>query len=278
MSDASLYERIAQAAEAVRDRAPGGWEIGLILGSGLGGLAERIERGVSIPYGEIPHFPGTTVSGHAGRLVLGELGGRRVAALQGRVHAYEGHDLGEVTFPVRVLRALGAGRLILTAAAGGIREDLRPGDLVCLSDHINLLGGSPLRGGNDTRLGPRFPDMSEVYSAGLRALAQRVAEEQGIGLRECVYAGVAGPQYETPAEVRMLRVLGGDVVGMSTVPEAIAARHGGMEVLGFAVVTNLAAGVTAGRLDHEEVLRAGLDAGPRLGGLIEGVIRNLPFY
>jgi purine-nucleoside phosphorylase len=196
-------------------------------------------------------------------------------ALQGRFHYYEGHDLDAVTFPVRMLRRLGVGTLILTAAAGGVGAGLKPGDLVCLSDHLNLIGHNPLRGPNDDRLGVRFPDMSEVYSSRLRVLADEEARGLGMALKSGVYACMPGPSYETPAEIRMLRTLGADVVGMSTVPEAIVARHSGMEVLAFALVSNAAAGVVATPIHHDEVLRAGREAAPRLGALIEGVIRRL---
>jgi purine-nucleoside phosphorylase len=227
---------------------------------------------VAIPYERIPHFPRTTVAGHAGRAIVGDLHGSSVLMLQGRFHYYEGHDLDAVTFPVRVLQRLGVGTLILTAATGGIRTDLRPGDLILLSDHLNLLGANPLRGVNDDRLGTRFPDMTEVYSARLRRLAREESERLGIFVKEGVYACMPGPSYETPAEIRMLRALGADVVGMSTVPEAIVARHAGMEVLGIALVSNAAAGVLGTPITHDEVLTVGREAAPRLAALIERVI------
>jgi purine-nucleoside phosphorylase len=198
-----------------------------------------------------------------------------VLILQGRVHYYEGHDLDAVTFPVRVLQCLGVRTLILTAATGGIRPDLRPGALVCLADHLNLIGLNPLRGPNDDRLGTRFPDMTEVYSARLRALALEEAERLGVSLTLGVYASMPGPSYETPAEIRMLRTLGADLVGMSTVPEAIVARHAGMDVLALALVSNAAAGVTGAPITHDEVLAAGRHATPLLAGLIEGVVKRL---
>ena len=247
----------------------------VVLGSGLGPLADRMRDRVVIPYATIPHFPVPTVAGHPGNLVAGTIGGGRVVALQGRFHYYEGHELDAVTFPVRVLRRLGVETLILTAAAGGVGAGLEPGDLVCLSDHLNLIGQNPLRGPNDDRLGVRFPDMSEVYSSRLRVLADEEAGGLGMALKSGVYACLPGPSYETPAEVRMLRTLGADVVGMSTVPEAIVARHSGMEVLAFALVSNAAAGVVETPIHHDEVLEAGRGAGPRLGALIEGVIRRL---
>ena len=228
-----------------------------------------------IPYGQIPHFPETTVAGHHGNLVVGTIGARRVAVLQGRFHSYEGHDLETVTFPVRVLQALRVKALILTAATGGIRPDLRPGDLMALADHLNLIGANPLRGPNNDRLGTRFPDMSAVYSRRLRFLAVAEAEAMGFTLHEGVYACLPGPSYETPAEIRMLRTLGADVVGMSTVPEAIVARHAGMDVLAFAIVSNSAAGISETPITHEEVLKAGAEAGPRLGALIGAVVGKL---
>ena len=221
---------------------------------------------MAIPYGQIPYFPRPSVAGHGGHLVAGTLSGAGVLILQGRFHYYEGHDLDAVTFPVRVLQRLGVRTLILTAATGGITPDLRPGDLVCLADHLNLIGLNPLRGPNDDRLGTRFPDMTEVYSARLRALALEEAERLGVAPTLGVYACLPGPSYETPAEIRMLRTLGADVVGMSTVPEAIVARHAGMDVLAFALVTNAAAGVTGAPITHDEVLAAGRNATPLLAG------------
>ena len=243
MGKEDQFARIEEAAEAVRPAFGVPARVAVVLGSGLGPLADRMRDRVVIPYATIPHFPAPTVAGHPGNLVAGTLGGGRVVALQGRFHYYEGHELDAVTFPVRVLRRLGVETLILTAAAGGIGAGLEPGDLVCLSDHLNLIGQNPLRGPNDDRLGVRFPDMSEVYSSRLRALADEEARGLGMTLKSGVYACLPGPSYETPAEIRMLRTLGADVVGMSTVPEAIVARHSGMEVLAFALVSNAAAGV-----------------------------------
>ena len=238
-------------------------------------LADRLANPTVIPYATIPHFPTPTVSGHLGNLIVGEVGTTRVAALQGRFHYYEGHDLDAVTFPIRVLRAIGVQTVILTAATGGINREFRPGDLVCLSDHLNLLGAHPLRGPNDDRLGLRFPDMTHVYSAELRKLAGEESIKLGIDLFEGVYACLSGPSYETPAEIRMLRGLGADVVGMSTVPEAIVARHGGMNVLAFALVTNAAAGMSGAPTTHDEVLEAGREAGQRLARLIEAIVSRI---
>jgi purine-nucleoside phosphorylase len=267
-----LFDRVEQAASAVAAKVPSPPRVAVVLGSGLGPLADRLADRVVVPYSEIPHFPVPTVAGHHGNLVVGSLGGARVVYLQGRFHFYEGHDLTTVTFPVRVLRRLGVDSLVLTAATGGINRGYRPGDIVCLSDHLNLIGQNPLRGPNDDRLGPRFPDMSEVYSRRLREIASEEATRLGLTLRSGVYACLPGPSYETPAEIRMLAALGADVVGMSTVPEAVVARHSGMEVLAFALVTNAAAGLTGETISHEEVLEAGRQAVPRLGGLIEAVV------
>jgi purine-nucleoside phosphorylase len=277
MSHLDLFHRANEAAVAIREAVSDPPSIAVVLGSGLGTLAERLDDPVIVPYGQIPHFPHPTVTGHHGNLVVGGFGDgpARLWILQGRFHAYEGHDLDAVTFPVRVLQCLGVSTLILTAATGGINTALRPGDLVCVSDHLNLIGANPLRGPNDERLGVRFPDMTQVYSPALQALAQEEAGRLGLGLTPGVYACMPGPSYETPAEIRMLRALGADVVGMSTVPEAIVARHAGMDVLAFALVSNMAAGVLGVPITHEEVLEAGRAAAPRLGRLIENIVRRL---
>jgi purine-nucleoside phosphorylase len=245
---------IEKAADVLRQRMPAPPAIGLILGSGLGVLAEEIEEAVRIPYEEIPGFPVSTVEGHAGRLVCGRLEGAAVVAMQGRFHYYEGYSLREVTFPVRVMKALGVRQLIVTNAAGGVNEQFRPGDLMIISDHINLLGTNPLIGPNDPELGPRFPDLTEAYSRRLRQLAKEAAAKLGLRVQEGVYVANTGPSYETPAEIRMIRTLGGDAVGMSTVPEVIVARHGGMEVLGISCISNMAAGMSDAPLHHDEVV------------------------
>jgi purine-nucleoside phosphorylase len=275
VSPPELFDRAEQAADSIRAHVAEPPSIAAVLGSGLGLLADRLGDSLVIPYGSIPHFPRPSVAGHQGNLIAGTLGGARLWVLQGRLHSYEGHDLATVTFPIRVLQRLGVSTLILTAAAGGINTELKPGDLVCLTDHLNLIGASPLRGRHDDRLGVRFPDMTEVYSARLRALAREEADRLGMRLPGGVYACVGGPNYETPAEIRMLRTLGADVVGMSTAPEAIVARHAGIEVLAFALVANMAAGVLGVPITHEEVLQAGREAAPRLGQLIENVARRL---
>lgn len=275
MTSPDLYARAREAAETVRAVVPDPPRIAVVLGSGLGTLADRLTDRVDLPYTSLPHFPIPTVAGHTGRLNAGILGTARVLMLQGRFHHYEGYDLDAVTFPVRVLRLLGVQALILTAATGGIRPDLGPGAIVCLADHLNLLGANPLRGPNDDRLGLRFPDMTDVYSPRLRALAFEEAARLALPLKSCVYACLPGPSYETPAEIRMLRVLGADVVGMSTVPEAIVARHSGLDVLAFALVTNAAAGLGNTPISHREVLDEGRRAGSRLGELIARVVERL---
>ncbi len=247
----------------------------IVLGSGLNELAGRVDQARVIPYGQIPHFPVTRVAGHAGQVLCGKLAGEDVIVFQGRFHYYEGHDLETVTFPVRVVQQLGVKVLILTAATGGIRFGLRPGSLVVLADHLNMIGANPLRGPNDERLGTRFPDMGEVYSGRLRAIALEEGSCLGLDLDSAVYACMPGPCYETPAEIKMLRTLGADVVGMSTVPEAIVARHAGMEVLAIALVSNVAAGFSDAPITHEEVLEAGKRAGPDLAKLIERVVGRI---
>jgi purine-nucleoside phosphorylase len=269
----TIYEQSAESARFIRAWIGEFPRVTVVLGSGLGGLADRVERPVVMACRELPHWPKPTVEGHAGNLIVGTLGGTRVSFLQGRLHYYEGHDLEAATFPIRVLQRLGVRTLILTSAAGGIAPDLRTGDLVVVSDHLNLLGGNPLRGPHDPRFGDRFPDMSEVYSSRLRTLACEAAASAGQVLKTGVYAAMSGPSYETPAEIRMLRTLGADVVGMSTVPEAIVARQSGMEVLAFSVVTNPAAGLGAVPLDHHDVLEAGEAAG---GNLAEVLLRVIP--
>jgi purine-nucleoside phosphorylase len=235
---ASLFDRIQAAAEVVRARSTLVPEVAIVLGTGLGGLVREITVEAEVPYESIPGFPLSTVESHAGRLLLGRLGGRPVVAMQGRFHRYEGYDLQQVTFPIRVMYALGARTLVVSNACGGMNPLWSPGDLVLLSDHINLLGDNPLVGANDERLGERFPDMSAPYDPALRSLARAIALELGIMLREGVYAAVPGPNLETRAEYRMLRTMGADVVGMSTVPEVIVARHQGMRTLGISIVTD----------------------------------------
>ena len=250
-------------------------EIAVVLGSGLGHFVAALEDTVTVPYADIPNFPRPTAAGHAGQLVIGKIGELTLAAMQGRVHMYEGYSSREAGFPVRVLGRLGIKSLVLTNAAAGINPAYRQGGLVALRDHINLQGGNPLHGPNDERFGPRFPDMTEAYSARLRRLAQDAARELSIELPEGVYAAHAGPSYETPAEIRFLRTIGADLVGMSTVPEVIVARHMGIEVLAISCVTNLAAGLAGGEITHQEVLETGERAGKTLTALLTAVLPHI---
>jgi purine-nucleoside phosphorylase len=231
--------------------------IGVVLGSGLGGFAAELENRVDLPYSDLPGWPGSTAVGHAGKLILGKVGDLDVAVMAGRVHLYEGYSPAQVTYGVRVLGAMGVRSMVFTNAAGAINLSLGRGSLMLISDHINLQGCNPLVGPNDDRLGPRFPDMSEAYCPQYRATAKQVAGELDIAVAEGVYAAVLGPSYETPAEIRFLRTIGADVVGMSTVPEVIVANHMGMKVLGLSCVTNMAAGILSQKIDHEEVLETG---------------------
>ena len=248
------YDEIKAAADAVRARVRDVPAAAIVLGSGLGDFAGSLDDAVSLAYGDLPHWPQSTVAGHAGRLVVGTCRGHRIAALAGRSHLYEGHDPGTVTFAVRVLGVLGIKALILTNAAGGVNTGFAQGALMVIDDHINLIGGNPLVGANDERFGPRFPDMTEVYSARLRRLADEAGRETGVTLPHGVYVALLGPSYETPAEIRYLRTIGADAVGMSTVPEAMVARHMGLRVAGISMLTNLAAGISDKPLNHEEVL------------------------
>lgn len=254
---AAAYEkRVEGAAQAIR-HACGEAEIGIILGSGLGEYVEALENPKVLPYAEIPEFPASTVPGHAGEWHAGTLHGKRAAMMRGRFHFYEGYSLQDVTLPVRVMQTLGVRTLIVTNAAGGVNTGFAPGDLMVISDFINMTGANPLFGPNMDAFGPRFPDMSKAFDPALRALAHRCAQSRGITLREGVYAQMTGPCYETPAEIRMLRVLGADAVGMSTVPETIIARHGGQRVLGISCITNMAAGILDQPLNHAEVMQTG---------------------
>lgn len=273
---ADLVTRLSYAAAWVRGKTDLVPAAGMILGSGLGGFAARLERATAIPYSEIPAFPVSKVDGHDGRLVLGELPaegrGVPVAVMQGRVHAYEGWGADEVAFGARVLCSLGIRALLVTNAAGGVNPAFAPGDLVRIVDHLNLSGRNPLVGENDERLGPRFPDLTEAYDPHLGALLDEAAAVLGIPLGKGVYACVLGPSYETPAEVRMLRALGADLVGMSSVPEVLAARHMGVPVAAISVVTNLAAGLAGKALGHGEVTEAAGRAGGRLAALVSAWI------
>ena len=276
-SDPSAHtlEMVGAAAERVRvrfDRAP---EAAIVLGTGLGGLAKEIDVEATIPYAEIPGFPLSTVESHAGRLLCGTLGGKTVVAMQGRFHRYEGYTLRQVTFPVRVLRALGAETLVVSNAAGGMDPFWNPGEVMLIADHINLLGDNPLIGPNDDRLGVRFPDMSAPYDAALRALAREVALEQRIVLREGVYVAISGPALETRAEYRMLRTLGADVVGMSTVPEVIVAVHAGMRVLGFSIMTDQCLPDSLEAVTLDTIIANAATAEPKLTALVRGVLERM---
>jgi purine-nucleoside phosphorylase len=271
----SLYDRVQAAAALVRGRTALAPEVGIILGTGLGGLAREIAVEAEVPYGEIPGFPLSTVETHAGRLLLGRLGGRPVVAMQGRFHRYEGYDLQQVTFPVRVMHALGARTLVVSNACGGMNPLWGPGDLVLLSDHINLLGDNPLVGPNDERLGPRFPDMSAPYDSELRGLARQAALELGIVLREGVYVAVPGPNLETRAEYRMLRAMGADVVGMSTVPEVIVAGHQGMRTVGISIITDQCLPDALEPADIGRIIATAGRAEPHLTRLITTLVERL---
>ncbi|MCM3236885.1 purine-nucleoside phosphorylase [Heyndrickxia oleronia] len=248
------FQQIEQAVTYLQGKYTKTPRIGLILGSGLGVLADEIEDAVKIRYEDIPEFPISTVEGHAGQLVFGSLSGMEVVAMQGRFHYYEGYSFDQVTFPVRVMKELGVEVLVVTNAAGGVNETYEPGDLMIISDHINNMGSNPLIGPNDNRFGARFPDMSEPYNKELRLIARNVAEKLNIRIQEGVYVGNTGPTYETPAEVRMIRTFGGDAVGMSTVPEVIVAKHAGLKILGISCISNMASGILDQPLTHDEVI------------------------
>lgn len=263
---------IAEAADYITSRTQLKPQVGLILGSGLGILGDNLKNAVTIPYEDIPHFPISTVEGHAGELLIGTISGRAVVLMRGRFHMYEGYGPELTSFPVRVMKSIGVSILVVTNAAGGINTGYEPGDLMLISDHINLTGRNPLIGPNEDELGVRFPDMSEAYSRRLRALAVQMARQQGFSLREGVYIGVLGPSYETPAEIRMMRIMGADAVGMSTVAEVVAARHSGIEVLGISCISNMASGILDQPLSHQEVMETTEKVKTRFLGLVEGLI------
>lgn len=271
----SSFEAIERAAAAVRARFARVPDVAIVLGTGLGGLTKAIDVEQVIEYGDIPEFPLSTVESHAGRLLCGQLAGKTVIAMQGRFHRYEGYSLQQVTFPVRVLRALGARTLVVSNACGGMHPLWEAGDLMLIADHINLLGDNPLLGRNDGRLGPRFPDMSEPYDAALRVTARAEAKRQGITLREGVYVAVTGPNLETRAEYRMLRTLGADVVGMSTVPEVIVAVHGGMRVLGVSIITDMCLPDALEPASLDKIIAVAAKAEPQLTSLITGVLERM---
>ncbi|MBZ5750424.1 purine-nucleoside phosphorylase [Metabacillus rhizolycopersici] len=269
------YNQIKEAANYVKVKFNDTPKVGLILGSGLGVLADEIEQSVKIPYDEIPNFPVSTVEGHAGQLVFGTLKGAKVVAMQGRFHFYEGYSLDKVTAPVRVMKELGVETLIVTNAAGGINESFEAGDLMLITDHINNMGANPLIGPNDSNIGVRFPDMSESYNLNLREMAKSSANELNIKLQEGVYVGNTGPSYETPAEIRALRTLGGDAVGMSTVPEVIVAKHAGLNVLGISCISNMAAGILNQPLSHDEVIETTEKVRVNFLNLVKSIVEKI---
>jgi purine-nucleoside phosphorylase len=269
------YDQVKEAADAVRGRIGEIPAIGVVLGSGLGGFVESLDDAVSMPFAELPHWPASHVPGHEGRLAVGKVRGRTIIALAGRSHVYEGHSLPTVTFAVRVLGLAGVRVLILTNAAGAINMGFGPGALMVIDDHVNLMGSNPLVGPNDDRFGPRFPDMSQVYSPRLRRSADLAGRAVQVTLVHGIYAALPGPSYETPAEIRYLRMIGVDAVGMSTVPEAIVARHMGIEVLGLSCISNMAAGVSPKPLDHAEVIEAARRMRGAFSSLLEGIVGQL---
>lgn len=268
-------QRVREAAEYVASQTDLRPAVGLILGSGLGGLADEMEDATAISYPNIPHFPASTVPGHKGQLVVGKLAGTPVYAMQGRFHFYEGYPMEQVVRPVRVMAQLGVKTIVVTNAAGGVNESFTAGDLMLITDHINMFGTNPLIGPNEEEFGLRFPDMTEAYDKQLRALALQVAEEQGLQLQQGVYMGFTGPSFETPAEIRMARMLGADAVGMSTVPEVITARHLGVRVLGISCISNMAAGVLPEPLSHEDVMKVTDRVKGTFGALVKGIVAKL---
>lgn len=270
-----IFDRAQFSAHYIQEQFSEPIQCVIVLGSGLGAFAETLEAPVVIPYEDIPDFVRSTVEGHQGRLVIGKLGNKTIAVMQGRFHYYEGYSLEEVTLPLRAFGLLGVKTLILTNAAGGINPNFTPGAMMLISDHINLMFKSPLRGKHDERLGARFPDMTEVYSREYMRIAQRCASELGIRLESGIYLALQGPNYETPAEIRMMRVLGGDAVGMSTVPEAIVAKQMGMKVLGISLITNAAAGVSDQPINHEEVMQTGAQVAEQFIALLNRIIAEI---
>ncbi|MBH48552.1 MAG: purine-nucleoside phosphorylase [Halobacteriovorax sp.] len=264
----TLFEKLEEASAYIKKQRDVRPQVGVILGSGLGAFVDQIQDKVTLAYDDIPHFKQTTVEGHEGRLILGKIGNVEVAVMQGRYHAYEGHHTDQVVFPVRLLARLGIDSIILTNASGGVNESYKAGDLVMITDHINLSGQNPLVGPNIAELGPRFPDMTKAYDPKLQEILMSQAKTQGVDLKKGVYAGVLGPTYETPAEVRMIRILGGDLVGMSTVPESIAANHLGLSVAGVSCVTNMAAGIENVKLQHSDIKEQALKVMQKFSSLL----------
>ena len=270
-----MYEKLSVAAQYVQGVRKFTPKVAMVLGSGLGPFVDRVQGATSISYEDIPYFNETTVEGHSGRLILGHVNDVPLAILQGRLHAYEGYEMDEIVFPVRMLATLGAEILILTNAAGGINQDFTPGDLVLINDHINLMGRNPLVGPNINKLGPRFPDMTQAYHPELRELFHQVARQHDIPLRNGVYCSLLGPTYETPAEIKMLATVGGDMVGMSTVPEAIAANHLGLKVAGVSCITNMAAGISNSKLDHDDIKGEALKVMEEFSNLLSFAIEKI---
>ncbi|TNF27181.1 MAG: purine-nucleoside phosphorylase [Bacteroidetes bacterium] len=270
-----MLEKIAETAEHLRSRTGAQPKVGIILGTGLGGLVKEIEAEHVVPYEEIPNFPVSTVEGHSGKLIFGKLGGRSVMAMQGRFHFYEGYDMKQVTFPVRVMKALGVTDVVVSNASGGVNPDFEIGDLMILTDHINLFPTNPLMGRNYPELGPRFPDMSEAYDRSLIAKAKEIAAKNGIKVQEGVYAGLSGPCLETPAEYMYVRNIGADTVGMSTVPEVIAARHGGMRCFAVSIITDLGVPGKIVKVTHEDVINVASKAEPKMTLIMKELIASL---
>ena len=270
-----MLEKIKATANFIKDRIKASPETGIILGTGLGGLVKEIEIIDSIPYTEIPHFPVSTVDGHAGRLIYGKLGNKEVLAMQGRFHYYEGYSMKEVTFPVRVMKFVGVKQLFVSNASGGLNPEWHVGDIVIITDHINFFPEHPLHGKNDMELGPRFPDMSKVYDERLRNKAKLIALEHNIPVKEGIYIGVQGPTFETPAEYRMFRILGADVIGMSTVPEVIAARHSEMKVFGISIITDSGVPGEIVEISHEEVQKVAMKAEPKMTLILKKLIESI---
>lgn len=267
--------KLMESVEYVKSKINGEPEIGIILGSGLGDIAEEVEDKITIKYSEVPNMPASTVKGHAGQFVFGNLNGKKVIMMQGRFHYYEGNPMSLLSLPVYIMKYLGVKNLIVTNAAGGVNMSFNPGDLMIITDHINFASNNPLIGKNEDQIGPRFPDMSEAYSKELRNLVKEIAEGLSIDVKEGVYVMMTGPTYETPAEIRMIRFLGGDAVGMSTVPEVIAANHCGMKVLGISCITNMAAGILDQPLNHAEVIETSNKVKSSFIGLVKEIIKNM---
>ncbi len=270
------YQKIEEAVQWLQSKFTIKPQIGLVLGSGLGILGEAISDPIKIPFQEIPNFPVSTVKGHEGQVIVGHLEGKPILVMQGRVHFYEGYSMKQVVFPIRIMQLLGIKHLVITNASGGLHETHHPGDICLITDHINLMTDNPLHGQNDDRLGPRFPDLSQAYHPELLAVAQKSAAQLGISVKEGVYAGISGPNYETMAEIHYIRRIGADLVGMSTVPEVIAARHGGLNILGISCITDAPLNPAAQGVSHEEVVAVANEAAPKIANLIKAVLHQFP--